>query len=477
MKMRSKKIFSRKPVLALFTPFFGYIFCLLPFLFAVPARAVFEDLPFGARQAGFGGPAAALEEPAAFLSNPALPGAVRKFETGAGFLASERTALGPAEFSASGAWAVIPHGSYGRNGTFSAGGLYRSDSGAFTQKTLALGWSSWQLLRAGSGALDFGLNFKILQLTAVAAGESQAGAGVDAGVAYRPDGRRTVGFSALNVNNPAFSAGILKDKTPLVLRLGFSERHEDFTLSLDLANRTAAGGYKGNFSINPGVESLWRTRRAGLFFSRGGLLLAERASAMSAGLGWRRQAAEISYGLAVPLTGTIVPAHSFSVALRFGDRDVEAEYERLMRQEIKYRQDLSQALDEAAKRESLLKKELVSMREETDFLSARLRSTEEKKEQARDDKERLEAVIRRQAAAAAELAGLAEKRRADKLDQLLYEFSVDWQNYLKLKGGGAPADVLKASLERMVGQYQAAGIDISQATLELRSLIGSGARK
>jgi len=441
---------------------------------AVPARAVFEDLPFGARQLGFGGAAAGLEDTAAFLANPALPGALRKFETGASFLASERTPQGPADFSASGAWAVIPYGSYGRTGTFSAGGLVRDDNGVFTQKTMALSWSSWQLFRAGAGALDFGASFKFLQLTAENGGDSRAGAAVDLGAAYRPDGRRTVGFSALNVNRPSFAAGLLKDKAPLVLRLGVSERHEDFTLSLDLAQRTASGGNKGNTSLNPGFETLWRTRRAGLFFTRGGLALAERASALSAGLGWRRQSAELSYGLAVPLTGVIVPAHALTLALRFGDRDVESEYERLMRQEIKYRKDLTEALDEAAKREALLKNELLSMREEIEALGLRLKTTEEKKEAARDEQQRLETVIRRQAAAEAELKGLAEKRRLDKLAQLTYEFSLDWQNYLKLKAGGAPPDVRKGSLERMVSQYQAAGIDISQATLELRALLGAG---
>ncbi|OGS13999.1 MAG: hypothetical protein A2234_03750 [Elusimicrobia bacterium RIFOXYA2_FULL_58_8] len=446
---------------------------------AVPAGAVFEDLPVGARQLGFGGAAAALEDTAGAFSNPALPGVLRKFDTGAGFLASERTTQGPAEFSVRGAWLVIPHGTYGKTGTFSVGGLYRDDNGAWTQKTMAFGWSSWQLLQAGSGAVDFGANVKILQLTAEdTAGllssdaDSQAGAALDVGAVYRPDSRRTFGFSALNINRPSFRVGLLKDKAPLALRLGFSERHDDIIVSVDMAQRTASGGYKGNFSLNPGIECLWRTRRAGFFSTRNGLVLAERASALSAGFGWRRQAAEISYSMAVPLTGVIVPAHAVTLALRFGDRDVQSDYERLMGQEIKYRKDLVVSLDESARRENLLKQELLSMREEIEALGLRLRSTEEKKEQVRDEKERLEAVVRRQAAAEAELRGLAEKRRSDKLAQLKYDFSLDWQNYLKLKSGGAPRDVLKGALERMVGQYQDVGVDISQATLELRGMIG-----
>ena len=47
-----------------------------------------------------------------------------------------------------------------------------------------------------------------------------------------------------------------------------------------------------------------------------------------------------------------------------------------------------------------------------------------------------------------------------------------WQEeLLKMKAGGAPGSVLKGSLQRLLGQYQGAGIDISPATLELQKLV------
>ena len=437
--------------------------------FVTPSYAVFEDVPAGARQAGFGGQAAALEDPLSLYGNPALAGSSRKFETGAHFLSSERTTQGPAEFSSYGAWALVPRMAYGKMGTLSIAGLYSDAGGVLTQKTISFGWGTWQLRRGASGVLDLGVNFKILQLAA-SGGDSASGAAADLGLVFRPDGNHTVGFSVLNLNNPSFSAGTLKDKAPLVVRLGVSERREDYSLSLDVAKRTASAGQKGNVSFNPGVEHAWRTQRAGVLFSRAGLNLAERASALSAGLGWKRQASELSYGLSVPLTGAIVPAHSLTLALRFGDQDIEAEYERLIKQEIKYRKDLVEALDESARRENLLKRELASMKAEIDSLNARLKDTQEQKASVSNEKERLAAIVRRQAAAEAELKQMAEKRAADKLNQLKYDFSVDWQSYLKLKGGGAPADVLKSSLQRMISQFQDSGIDISQATVELRSL-------
>ena len=467
---------------------------------ALPAYAVFEDIPAGARQAGFGGQSAALEDPLSFYGNPALPGASRKFETGAHFISSERTTQGPADFAAYGAWALVPRMIYGKMGTFSIAGLYRDDSGGLTQKSMSLGWGTWQLFRGGSGVLDLGVNLKVLQVAAASGGDLASGATVDLGAVFRPDGNRTVGFSALNLNSMPFRVGALKDKAPMVLRLGVSERREDYTLSLDLARRTASSGQRGNISFNPGVEHAWRTERAGLLFSRAGLNVAKRASALSAGLGWKRLASELSYGLAVPLNGAIVPSHSLTLALRFGDRDMETEYERLMKQEIKYRKDLIEALDESAKRENLLKGELVymkaeveslnikmkaeieslneKMKAETDSFNARLKDTQEQKASEIAKKERLAAVIKRldavaarQAAAEAELKAMEEKRKADKLNRLKTDFNLDWQNYLRLKSGGAPADALKSSLQRLLTQYQDSGIDISQATMELQGLV------
>jgi len=438
---------------------------------AVPARAAFEDIPAGARQTGFGGGGAALEDPLAFWANPALAGVTRKFETGADFLASKRTTQGPANFNAYGLWALLPRQAYGRMGTFSVGGLYRNDGGLATQKTILFGWGTSNYKRTDAGTLDFGANFKILS-AAVPGGVSASGLGLDVGAAFRPDGTHTLGLSILNLNNPSFKLDLLKDNAPRVIKLGVSERREDYTLSLDLSRRSASAGQSGNVSLNPGVEHVWRTERAGMLYSRAGLNLAERATALSAGLGWKHLASEISYGIAVPLTGSVSPAHSITLALRFGDRDVESEYERLIRQEIKYRKDLVEALDESARRETLLKGELASMKTETDALNARLKETQAQKATVKNEADRLEAVVRRQAAAEAELKALSEKRRADKLNQLKYDFSVDWQSYLKLKGGGAPADVLKGALQRLVSQYQDAGIDISQATVELQGLLG-----
>ncbi len=431
--------------------------------------AVFEDLPAGARQLGLGGQSAALEDALSFYANPALPGSRRKFETGGQFLSSDRSTQGPESVKAYGAWAVVPRMAYGRLGTLTLGWLYDEYGGSLKQKTLSLGWGTWNLIRGDSGILDFGANFKVLN--ASDGQDSASGAALDLGAVFRPDGSHTLGFSILNVNNPAFNVGSRKDHAPRVARLAVSERREDYTISLDLAARSASDGYDGNVSFDPGVEHVWRTERSGAFYSRAGLNLAERASALSAGLGWKHGPSELSYGVAVPLTAPISAAHSLTLSLRFGDRDLEDDYERLIKREIKYRKDLVEALDESTKREGMLRDELASMKTEIDSLSAQLRGEQAQKASVTSEKERLAAIVRKQQTAEAEFQALAAKRRADKLNQLRYGFSLDWEAYLKLKGGGAPSDVLKGSLQRMISQYQDSGIDISRATVELQGLL------
>ena len=434
---------------------------------AGPAFAVFEDTPSCAASLGLANSGAALDIPGCAGLNPALNGSARKFELSTNFLSSFRVPQGPADFSAYSLGAAFPLMSYGRLATFGVGGFYRNDGGVMTEKAISFGVGTWQLLKTQSGMIDFGANFKILQAAAVKGGDSQSGAAVDLGALLRAGEGRTIGLSILNVNNPSFMA----DKAPRSIRLGVAEKREDYMLTFEVANRTAAGNLPGNFSIASGFEHLWRTYRYGTFASRTGLFLADRATAFSLGFGFKRQAAEISYSFSLPLTGKTKTAHAITVVLRFGEKNMEPEYERLIHQEMKYRKDLVLALDESAKRENILKDQLAVLKTETDGLSDKLRALREQKAEVKDAKDKLEAVIERQHKAEAELRGLEEKQKSDKLNALRFDFASDWQSYLKLKSGGAPAEALKGALQRLVAQYQDTGIDISQATVELQGLM------
>ncbi|MBU2573100.1 MAG: hypothetical protein KKH28_03370 [Elusimicrobia bacterium] len=433
-------------------------------------HAAFEDIGLGARSRGLADSVTALGDINGVVLNPAVTGGARKFETGVHFEAGSRTSLGPGDFNSYAFNMTVPRITYGKLGTLSLLGKYNLGED-FSEKTLGIGYGTWQALKTGMGVVDFGANLKVMQAAAVKSGDSGMGLGFDLGALWRADSRRNLGLSLLNVNSPSFKIDAAKDKAPFTVRFGAAETTDDYTLTMDVSRRAAAGGAAANFSLNSGFEYVWRTYRYGLFCSRTGLSLAGRASFLSFGVAYKHLASELAYSLMTPLTGAILPGHALSLTVRFGDRDIESEYERLITQEIKYRKDLVGALDESLKRENLLKDELNSLKGEIDALNDKLKAAQEQKAEIVEAKEKMEVIMERQRRARNELKALEEKRRQNKLNQLRFDFSRDWQAYLKLKGGGAPKDVLKGSLQRLISHYQSAGIDISQATGELQGLL------
>jgi hypothetical protein len=444
---------------------------LPPSSFIPPAHAAFEDTGIGARMRGLGDSAMALDDINGSVLNPALPGFARKFETGAHFEAGTRSSLGPLDADSYAFNAAIPRMAYGKLGTMSILGRYRTPGPGLTEKTISLGYATWQLKKASVGVVDLGANLKFMRLASERTDDARMALGLDLGFLWRVNTRNSVGLSLLNVNSPSFKVGALNDKAPLAVRFGVAEKTEDYTLTLDVGSRSGAGGYKGSFSINSGFEYVWRTYRYGIFTSRTGLSLAEKASFLSFGAGYRRLAAEFSYSLLIPVNGTIVPGHAVSINFRFGDKDLESEYERLIRQEIKYRKDLVEALDESTKREVILKDELNGLNEEVDKLNFSLKAANKQKAEVSQAREKLESILERRLRAEAELKSLSEKKAKDQLNRLQLDFLREWRDYLKMRAGGAPKDVLKGALQRLVSQYQGAGIDISPATVELQGLI------
>jgi len=438
-----------------------------PFLFAA-----FEDTGIGARGRGLGDSVTALDDIGSVVLNPASPGSARKFTSGAHFESGTRSSLGPLVFDSYAINGAVPGMAYGKFGTFSVlGRAWTFGDTGLKEKMLSLGWATWQFRKSDLGIFDLGGSLKFMQMSSKSTQDSKMSLGLDLGVLWRMNSRSSLGLSFLNLNSPSFKAGVLNDKAPLSVRLGVAEKREDYTLTMDVANRAGAGGYSGGFSLNSGIEYTWPTYKYGTFITRAGLSMAAKASFIGLGLGYKRLASEFSYSVLIPVTGVIVPGHALSVVVRFGDKDVESEYERLIRQEVKYRKDLVEALDESAKREGILRDQLSDLKEEVDKLNASLKATREQKAEVAQAREKLEVIVERQRRAEAELKSLEEKRRADKLAQLQFDFSREWADYLKMRAGGAPKEVLKGALQRLVSQYQGSGIDISQATVELQGIV------
>ncbi|KAF0127293.1 MAG: hypothetical protein FD189_360 [Elusimicrobia bacterium] len=455
-------------------------------LAAPPASAVFEDVGLGADQAAMAWSGSVLDGHG--LLNPAAAGSTRKTVAGAHYLSSLRLPSGPYDFSDYSFDLRHPLLLKGRQGTFTGAVRYRTgslarrrapgtDSGQSRpdparQRDIALGWSSWQLMRVSGGSLDLGVNFRMQQLTHIPSEEAVSNPGLDLGAVYRGEEGISYGFSILNLGNPSFETGTLADNSPRIYKLGAAQEARHYRLAMDFTRRSDSAGQGVTYTLSSGAERAWHFLRRGALLARGGLHLGDASSLLALGAGWRLAESDFSYAFMLPLSGGQGVGHALTLNLRFGDRDASREWENLLQREMKYRRDLLSALDEASLRERALKDELDFLRREFVSLNSMFASESERAAMAGDQKRRVEDALERQRRAAAELKALEEKRRKDKLTQLSYQFSLDFEAYLKMKGGGAPPESLRAALGRVIGQYQDSGIDISRATVELQSLMG-----
>ncbi|MBI4655984.1 MAG: hypothetical protein HY746_04450, partial [Elusimicrobia bacterium] len=402
----------------------------------------------------------ALDDIDSMVINPAVMGSVRKFQTGAHFLSSFRTPQGDADFRNYSLNFLHPRMFYGKFGTFGAVFRYQDSALSQTEKTFQFGYSTWQFLRTSKGVVDFGFNLKILQAASKKSNDSAMGLGFDAGAVLRAVSGYNFGLSFLNINNPSFNLVDLKDKAPFVMRFGVSRSKQDYVISADFASRTSSGGSDGSYTASSGFEYLWRTYRWGIFSTRAGLNLGGDSSSFALGFSYKHLASEIYYAMLIPLTRSVVVGHGLSVILRFGDRDTESEYEKLIKQEVKYRKDLLEALEESSRREMSMKNELKELKEDVGGLTRKIKEETRKNIEITKVKRDLETAMERQK--------IEERER---LLQKKFQFGRDFESYLRLKAGGAPVPVLKGVLQRIITQYQGSGVDISQATLELQKLI------
>lgn len=453
-----------------------FIFTLIIFCAASArrARCAYEDAGLGARAMGMGNAFTAVGgDVSSFAINPAGLGGARKAEIGTHFFRTFRGPAGATDLSEMALGGVYPSAVSGRPGSFGVIGRVGTLKDFSRDKQLQFGYGTWQLLKTGWGVLDFGGGLKILQRQALAGGDSASAAAFDAGAVLRTGSRYAFGMSLLNINSPAMDLSGVKDKAPFAFRVGASDQGDDYTLSVELAQRAGSSGADGGYSLNSGIEYWWKTYRRGVLGTRTGVSLGNRSSVWAFGLSYRHLGAELHYGIMLPLSGTFNPGHAVSVLVRFGHRDAESEYERLLKQEMRYRSDLVEVLGEAERREKNLRTELAELRLQLEELQQQLKDRELRAEDALRARNKLERMMESQRKAEAELREIGKKREEDRLKSAAAQFNQDWESYLKLKSGGAPKSVLQGALQRILREYQGAGIDISPASMELRNVIGA----
>lgn len=447
-----------------FSAFFAFV--------APPAYCAYEDIGLGARSQGMANAFTGIgNDISSFALNPGGLGGIRKTELGTHFLRTFRTPVGKTDLVDVAFAGAYPIEVSGRSGTFGVLGRIGTLKDFSRDKQLQFSYGTWQFSRTEWGVLDFGGSFKILQRQALEGDDSAAGAAIDLGAVLRRGTRYTFGVALLNINSPGMDLSGTEDKAPFVLRIGASDSSEDYTLSLDWVQRSGSSGRGGSGNLNSGFEYWWKTYRKGVFGARTGLSLGGHSHKWSFGFSYKYLGAQAYYSVMFPLTGGFDPGHAVSILVKFGHRDTESEYVRLIKQEMRYRTDLMEALGEAEHRERLLREDLSDLSSELEDLHEQLKVQTLKAEDARQVRDRLKEIISRRRKAEKNLREMKKKREKNKMHILSTRFDHDWKSYLKLKSGGAPKAVLQGTLQRILRQYQGLGLDISRASLELKNII------
>jgi hypothetical protein len=259
-----------------------------------------------------------------------------------------------------------------------------------------------------------------------------------------------------------------KDRAPAEVQLAVSESARGFVYALGLAKREPSGGHPGSAEITGGFERWWATTQLGAFAARSGLSLGDREKSWSWGLGWRVLGAQLDYSMSVPMTGSSVVSHAVALSYRFGQSNPEAEYQKVLEGELRYRQDLIHALQAGEVKQLKLGEELQRERDELEGLKQRLAAKTATAEQTRAQLKDLEERHRQAVETFQRLQRQRQQVKAKTKQEL---FEEDWGAYQRLKLSGAPDSVLIDHVKTLLAQYKDSGVDLSNANQELVRLL------
>ena len=313
------------------------------------------------------------------------------------------------------------------------------------------------------GGVDFGGGLKLLTASSDSGGKAGTHLAIDMGTLYRFSERYSIGASLLNFGSPKFKG----DRAPLTLKIGAAEQMRGVIFAADLTKRESSQSGNGEHTMALGFERWWATPRAGQYALRSGMSLGEGARTWNWGLGWRAQGARIDYAMTVPITGTLRFGHGLSLSVRFGRADPEGEYEKLLSQELRYRRQLSEALEASSIKQWKLAEELNRLRAEMETLRDEVAL---KRASEVDAKRRLKELETRQRKASETFEKVKADREGAAHQIRVSLFQEDWRSYQKAKLGGAADSVLLDQVGRILREYRDAGVDLSEASLELRRL-------
>jgi hypothetical protein len=429
-----------------------------------PSFAAFEDAGFGPRDVAMGGAfTAVVDDPGVLAYNPASLGQSSSLEASMAYLRQFHIPSGESDRDSARAGVVVPIRQEILNGGIGLDMRYDRRTGVGGDRAIGVMYGTRGLRETEGGGVDFGGGLKLLSSSFDSGGKTGTHLAIDMGTLYRFSERYAFGASLLNFGSPKFKG----DRAPLTLKLGAAEQVRGVIFSADLTKRESSQSGNGQHTMALGFERWWATPRAGQYALRSGMSLGEGTRTWSWGLGWRAQGARLDYSMTVPMTGTTRFGHGLSLSVRFGRADPEGEYEKLLSQELRYRRQLGEALEASSVKQWKLAEEMNRLRAEMAALSSEV---EMKRASEVDAKRRLRELETRQQKAAETLEKVKADRESAARQVRISLFQEDWRSYQKAKLSGAADSVLLEKVGRILREYRDAGVDLSEASSELRRL-------
>ena len=406
-------------------------------------------------------------------SNPATFGEIRNFTISSSYSNLKYNQFNRYENISKEFAFYIPSNLYSKNLTYAIS-YERSEVRGFNLNSFSFGVGSYYLLSQEKDYLDIGASVKrvsslnlnknlfVLPIVDFDVGFLAKRKDYLFGLSFLnlKGGRAFFGFDRVT----KFSVSRIMDETSL--GFGFSVKNADYS----------------SYYFSLSFSQLFRTYRYGYFRFVNSLFLGKKRDGINFGIFYNKDLWELAYSFGFSLNRPYKFSNGVSLTIYFGRRDVESDYERIIKREVKYRKDLMLELVNAAKREERLKKDIARMQKDIDELSYNLKNLEEKINLEKKEKEniilekqrikeRLESIINEQKKNEETLKELERQRIQQRKKMIEDEFRRDFENYLKLKAANTSKDVLIQYLRRIILQYQDEDIDISLATIELQRLI------
>lgn len=425
------------------------------------AFAAFEEEGFSARAIAMGSAFTAVHDDLSSLSfNPAALGQLDNAQVGVNYLRPRNIPAGEVDLDQISLAAAIPIHQELVNGTLGFGWLYTDHEKYALDRTFHFSYGSRGFLDFADSQLNMGASIKFLT-RGLKAGDSTMLPAFDYGFFYRTGERLSLGLALLNINGPS----VLGDRAPFTFKVGLADTVRNFVWAVDFTKREPSAIHRPSSSLGGGLEYWTSTARWGSFAVRTGLSLGDRLRSWNGGGGWRLFGAQFDYSVSVPMNdATPELSHAISMLFRFGASSPERQYEKLLKEEERLRQDLTGALEAGEIKRWKFEAEFDEQKRQIDGLR---RQVEEKSSSERELKGKLREMQGRHQQAVDSYQKLkkeAERSPADK-------FAVEWAAYERLKASGAAQSLLVERVRQLLRQYKDLGVDLSAANQELLRLL------